>query len=270
MSEALIVRADHAPVAVLTLNRPDRRNALSRDLIAQLGDLLAQVGVEPGVRAVVLTGTGPSFCAGMDLKEATDAIGSAEAERQAVADIRSIADLIQQLHTLPKPTIAALNGDAYAGGAGLALACDFIIAARTARIGYPEVRRGLVAAVVMHDLVHQVGARRARSLLLTGEPLGAEEAERWGLVNGLVATESCLAEAIALGRKLAASAPIALATTKRLLDETTGRPTDLRGPAAVSAAVRVSEEAEEGMLAFLEKRPPAWAVLERGSTGERS
>lgn len=258
MSEPAILRNDRGSVVILTLNRPHRRNALSRDLVVELSDQLTKIEAESGTRAVVLTGADPVFCAGMDLKESLDSSGTPESEQRAIADLQGIADLVDQLHRLSKPTIAALNGDAFAGGAGLAGACDFVIAAEQARIGYPEVRRGLVAAVVMHDLVRQVGDRRARFLLLTGEPISASEAERWGLINRVVPSQSCLTEAVGLGASLTASAPGALATTKRLLDETSGRPANLRGPAAVTAAIRVSEEAEEGMLAFLEKRQPRW------------
>jgi methylglutaconyl-CoA hydratase len=258
MSEPAILRDDRGSVVILTLNRPHRRNALSRDLVVELSDQLTKIEAESGTRAVVLTGSDPVFCAGMDLKESLDSSGTPESEQRAIADLQGIADLVDQLHRLSKPTIAALNGDAFAGGAGLAGACDFVIAAEQARIGYPEVRRGLVAAVVMHDLVRQVGDRRARFLLLTGEPISASEAERWGLINRVVPSQSCLTEAVGLGASLTASAPGALATTKRLLDETSGRPANLRGPAAVTAAIRVSEEAEEGMLAFLEKRQPRW------------
>jgi enoyl-CoA hydratase/carnithine racemase len=111
----------------------------------------------------------------------------------------------------------------------------------------------------MHDLTRLVGDRRARQLLLTGEPVSAAAAERWGLVNRVVPAEECLPTALALGQSLAESGPIALATTKKQLDEASRRPRDLRGSAAVSAAIRVSEEAAEGMAAFLEKRPPRWA-----------
>lgn len=260
MNEPIVVRTDHAEVCVLTLNRPEVRNALSRTLIARLSDLLSHASTDPRVRAVVLTGTGPAFCAGMDLKEASATVDTPEAEKQTVADVQAIADLIQQLHTTPKPTIAALNGDAFAGGAGLATACDFVFAARTARIGYPEVRRGLVAAIVMHDLIRQVGARRARALLLTGAPISAEEAQRWGLVNRVVDPSRCIDEAIELGQSLIGSAPVAVETTKRLLDESAGLPKTLRGAAAITAAIRISDEAEEGMRAFLEKRAPRWCA----------
>ncbi|HWE35637.1 MAG TPA: enoyl-CoA hydratase/isomerase family protein [Isosphaeraceae bacterium] len=259
MADALVLRDDHGPVAVLTLNRPDRRNALSRALIAALGDALDAVEPEPAVRAVVLHGAGPAFCAGMDLKEATGLDPSPEAERRAVADAQAIADLIQQVHRFPRPVVAAVNGPALGGGAGVALACDFVVADESAQIGYPEVRRGLVAAIVLHDLVRQTGDRRARELLLTGEPIDARTAERWGLVNRVAPAGRALDEAIAMARGLVGSAPLALSTIKRLLDESTNRPADLRGAAAVSASVRVGDEAAEGMRAFLEKRPPRWA-----------
>ncbi|CAN5907789.1 enoyl-CoA hydratase/isomerase family protein [soil metagenome] len=258
MSWPLLLREDRGPVAVLTLNRPDRRNALSRALLDVLNDALGQLEFEPGVRAVVLTGSGPTFCAGMDLKEAADAGTGTEAEASAVDDARAIADLIDAAHKHPRPTIAALQGDALGGGAGLATACDFVLMADSARIGYPEVRRGVVAAIVLHDLARQIGDRRARQLLLTGEPIDSATAERWGLVNRVVPASECLNEAIALGQSLAAGAPRALEATKRLLDEATRRPDGLRGAAAISAAIRVSEEADEGLRAFLEKRKPSW------------
>jgi methylglutaconyl-CoA hydratase len=262
MSEPGVMRVDHGPVAVLTLNRPERRNALSRGLIDALADALRKTAAERRIRAIVLTGAGPTFCSGMDLKEAAATIDSAEAEKQAVADVRSIADLIQQVHAIPKPTITALNGDAYAGGAGLAAATDFVVAESHARIGYPEVKRGLVAAIVMHDLVRQIGTRRTRSLLLTGDAITAEEAERWGLVHRVVDSGASVAAAIELGKSLAASGPVALATTKRLLDEVSGFPISLQGAAAITAAVRVSDEAEEGIRSFLEKRPADWSATE--------
>lgn len=255
----ILLRDDQGSVVVLTLNRPERRNALSRALVAELSDALDGLAVEPGPRAVVLTGAGTVFCAGMDMKEAVEGDRRAEAEGRAVADAQAIAHLIAQIHAFPKPTIAALNGPALAGGAGLALACDFALMADDATLGYPEVRRGLVAAIVVHDLVRLLGDRRARELLLGGEPIDAPTAERWGLINRIHPRESVLPEALALGRRLAGSGPRAVATIKTLLDEATGRPADLLGAAAISASVRVSDEATEGMNAFLEKRPPRWA-----------
>jgi methylglutaconyl-CoA hydratase len=262
MSPSDFVRLeDRGPIALITICRPERRNALSAQLIAGLSDALDRARYNPVTRAIVLTSEGATFCAGMDLKEAHQAAaaGDVQAERAAIAAAQAMSDLFVQIHDSPKPVIAALNGDALAGGAGLAMACDLVVAADAARIGYPEVKRGLVAAIVMHDLTRLVGDRRARQLLLTGEPISAAEAERWGLVNRVVPAGECVAEAVTMGRSLAESGPIALATTKKQLDEASRRPRDLRGSAAVSAAIRVSEEAAEGMAAFLEKRPPRWA-----------
>ncbi len=257
----LVERTDHGPIAVLTLNRPERRNALSRGLIAALSDAFDAIEAHPGVRAVVLAAHGPSFCAGMDLKEASARDpDTPEASRAAVADTMAIADLIDRVHRFPRPVVAAVAGDALAGGAGLALACDLVVLADGARIGFPEVRRGLVAAIVLQDLVRQAGDRPARELLLTGLPIDADRALAWGLVNRVVPAARCLDAALALAAGVVEGGPVALATTKQLLDESSRRPNDLRGAAAVSAVVRDSDEGREGMLAFLQKRPPRWAT----------
>ena len=139
-------------------------------------------------------------------------------------------------------------------------ACDMAVAAEAARIGYPEVRRGLVAAIVMHDLIRQIGDRRARQLLLTGDLISGELAVDWGLVNTVTTADECLTEAIRMAAGLVQCGPSALATTKRLLDETEGRPPNLRGAAAISAVIRGSEEAREGIAAFVEKRAPRWTA----------
>ncbi len=257
MSHGLVLTAEHGSVRVLTLNRPERRNALNRELIAALGDELDRATVSASVRAIVLTGSGTCFCAGMDLSRLAE--GKEIDEAEAIDDANSIADIIDQIHTFPKPTIAALNGDALAGGAGLALACDFVIANETARIGYPEVLRGLVAAVVLHDLVSLAGLTLARRLLLTGEPITAREALDHGLIYQCLPLEHDLKVAIELAKSLGGGGPLAIATTKRLLNETSSRPKSLRGSAAISASVRVSEEAAEGIKAFFDKRPPHWA-----------
>jgi methylglutaconyl-CoA hydratase len=258
MSAQLLTREDFGPVALITLNRPERRNALSRDLVARLRDVLDDVGVDSAIRAVVLTGAGAAFCSGMDLKEAVYTEASPETEQETIGIIREFADLIQTLHVLPKPTVAAVNGDALAGGAGLIGACDLAIAAQTARIGFPEVRRGLVPAIVVHDLCRQVGDRRTRQLLLSGEPISSKEALDWGMLSA-IAPGNVVEMALAVARRFVECAPLALATTKLLIDEATDRPRDLRGAAAVSAANRVAAEAREGMLAFVEKRPPSWS-----------
>jgi methylglutaconyl-CoA hydratase len=259
MSSPLIIRQDRGPVTVLTMNRPDQRNALSRALLARLRDEIEQVSVDQRVRALVLTGAGKVFCAGMDLKEAAANDSAADAQEQTIATLQEFADLLQRLHTLPKPTIAAVNGDAIAGGAGLMAACDVAIAAENTRIGYPEVQRGLVPAIVMHDLTRQVGDRRARELLLGGGLVDSTTAHAWGLVNSVTTSAACLDVGVRIAEALCQCAPGALATIKKLLDEAAGRPDSLRGAAAISAAARLSDEAKEGIRAFVEKRSPAWA-----------
>ena len=260
MSAHLVQREDRGSVAILTLNRAEKRNALSRALVAAFRDALEKVRVDERVRVVVVTGAGSAFCSGMDLQEAASLGDGAESEPGAIAILEQLADMLQYLHTLPKPTIAAVNGHALAGGAGLMAACDLAVVAETAMIGYPEVKRGLVAAIVMHDLSRQIGDRRARQLLLSGEAISAQVGRDWGLVNVVTPPDKCLAEAVRLGHELASCAPGAIAATKRLLDEAASRPVDLRGAAAVSVAVWVSDEAREGTRAFVEKRPPAWAA----------
>ncbi len=257
-----VVREDRDLVAILRLNRPEKRNALSRALIDGLSDRLDQVAVAPGIRAVVLTGAGAAFCTGMDLKEAAEclALSEPEASARAVADLQAYGDLLDRVHTFPRPIVAAVAGDALAGGAGLAMACDLVVLASEARLGYPEVKRGIVASVVMHDLVRLIGDRRARQLLLTGEPIDAATALEWGLVNEVCPGAEALERAIAIARRFDACAPQALATTKELLDEAARRPLSLRGAAAVSAALRGTDEAVEGIRAFVEKRAHGWKI----------
>ena len=254
MKAQWIQRENRGATAILTLNNAARRNALSRALVDQLADALAQIDGEPQTRVVILTGDGSVFCSGMDLKETR----ADPDDSEAIADAQRLADLFDSIHGLGKPTIAALNGDAYAGGAGLAMSCDFAIAAEGVKIGYPEVKRGLVASIVMHDLIRLVGERRARGLLLTGEAIEAEQALDWGLLTAIAPASQLLEQAEALAARLAENGPNALRITKKLIDEATRRPQDLRGAAAVTAAVRVSDEAREGVAAFLEKRSPRW------------
>jgi methylglutaconyl-CoA hydratase len=257
-SSSVLAREDRGPIVVLILNRPDRRNALSRELVDRLSEAIDELAVDASVRILILSGAGSCFCAGMDLKEAADPNGSVEAESLAVRDAKGIAHLIQQIHTFPKITVAELNGDALGGGAGLAMACDFLLMADRARIGFPEVLRGLVPAIVVHDVVRHLGDKRTRQLLLTGSLLSASQAFQWGLANQVIEADSLRTETLATARRMLAAAPRAIETTKRLIDEATRWPADLRGAAAISAAARVSDEATEGLQAFLEKRRTRW------------
>src|SRR5712692_5509375 len=186
MSDALVLYTIEPPAAVITLNRPAKRNALSRGLIAALTDTFQRVREDAAARCVILTGAGSAFCAGMDLAELAESLDLPEtpaAKTSIWDDALRLANLFDLIYTLPKPTIAAVNGAAAAGGAGLVTVCDLALAVPEARIGYPEVRRGLVAAMVMPHLLRHVGERTARFLLLTGETIDSAEALRCGLIN---------------------------------------------------------------------------------------
>jgi methylglutaconyl-CoA hydratase len=259
MSTDLVLYELRSPAAVLTLDRPDRRNALSRGLIAALGDALARARDDSGARCVILTGSGPSFCAGMDLAELQEALAAPETA-PVWDDALRLAKVYDLLYTLPKPTLAAVNGAAVAGGAGLVSVCDLALAAPGAKFGYPEVRRGLVAAMVMPHLLRHVGERTARYLLLTGELIDAEEACRVGFVNAVVPAEQLLERALAWGRALAEGGPQALARTKELLHRFSHQALSLEEAARASAAPRLTEECRQGLEAFFAKRPAPWAA----------
>ncbi len=258
MSDALVRYESSPPAAVLIINRPDKRNALSRALIAALADAFTKAQHD-SARCVILTGAGSVFCAGMDLAELAESV-----KRRDQADViwdnaLQLARLYEQIYTFPKPTIAAVNGAAVAGGAGLVTVCDLAVAVPEARFGYPEVRRGLVAAMVMPHLLRHVGERMARYLLLTGELIDAEEARLSGLVNQIVPGAQLLDVALGLGRSLAEGGPQALTRTKELLRQFSRQALSVEECAQASAAPRLTEECRQGLEAFFAKQPAPWA-----------
>jgi methylglutaconyl-CoA hydratase len=260
MNDELVRYESRKPAAVLTLNRPDRRNALSRGLIAALTAAFGRARDDAAVRCVILTGAGNAFCAGMDLAELQESLTEGKKKQAPVwDDALRLAKLYDLMYTLPKPTIAAVNGAAVAGGAGLVSACDLAVAVPEARFGYPEVRRGLVAAMVMPHLLRHVGEHMARYLLLTGELIGAEEACRAGLINAVAPAEQLLARALAWAHALAEGGPNALARTKELLQLFSRQAVGLEEAAKASAAPRLSDECKQGLEAFFNKRPAPWA-----------
>jgi methylglutaconyl-CoA hydratase len=246
------------PAAVLTLNRADKRNALSRGLITALGDAFERARNDPEARCVILTGAGPVFCAGMDLTELAESAREPAETTPVWEDALRLARVYDLIYTLPKPTIAAVNGPAVAGGAGLATVCDLAVAVPEARFGYPEVRRGLVAAMVMPHLLRHVGERVARYLLLTGELIGAAEARGCGLVNAVVSPEELVKQAAAWARSLAEGGPSALKRTKELLHQLSRQPLSVAEAARESAAPRLTEECQQGLRAFFAKQPAPW------------
>jgi methylglutaconyl-CoA hydratase len=247
------------PAALVTLNRPDRRNALSRELIAALTAAFTRAREDAAVRCVILTGAGHAFCAGMDLAELQESLAAGSGESPVWDDALRLATLYDLIYTLPRPTIAAVNGPAVAGGAGLVSVCDLAVAAAEARFGYPEVRRGLVAAMVMPHLLRHVGERMARQLLLTGDLIDAEEARRAGFVNAVAPAEQVLTRALSWAHSLAEGGPQALASTKALLQRFSRQALSLEEAARASAAPRLTEECRQGLEAFFAKRPAPWA-----------
>lgn len=256
MSEPLVlIERDGNGIVMLTLNRPEKRNALSIALIDALQAAVDAAGREPGNRVIILRGAGRVFCAGLDLQEA-----SAAQNLQPV--IERVSHLMQALHASPLITIAAVHGTAIAGGAGLVAACDFAVLADDAQIGYPEVRRGIVAAIVMTLLRRQLRERDARELLLLGEPVDARRALEMGLVNRVVPAGAVLEEARRLAATAMKGAPLAAARTKQLLDELWPRSVsqDVKLALDHHSAAGGADEAREGMASFLEKREPRWTA----------
>jgi methylglutaconyl-CoA hydratase len=260
MTAPLVKVHVHGPTGSIILNRPEKRNALSRELLAQLQQALDDLHLERRVRGVILTGAGAAFCAGMDLAEMLAAREQPDPLEQWRQDALAYKELLETMLRFPKPLVAAVVGPALAGGAGLVLACDMVVAGSSASLGLPEPRRGLVAGLVAPLLAFRAGAGRAAHLLLTGRTIDAVQAERWGLFHEVVADEQVWARGAQLVEECAQGAPESLLLTKKLLNETIGESltTLLGAGAAVSATARTTEAAAEGLAAFLEKRPPIW------------
>jgi methylglutaconyl-CoA hydratase len=255
----LVQYATRGPAAVVTLNRPDRRNALSRALIAELTAAVSQAAADTAVRVVILTGNGPAFCAGMDLDELRATVQAAADPDLAWDDAHKLSALYELLYTLPKPTVAAVNGPAVAGGAGLVTVCDLAVAVPGAKFGYPEVRRGLVAAMVLPHLLRHVNERVARWLLLTGELIDGPDALRYGLVNAVTSPDELLAVADRWAGSLAQGGPKALATTKSLLRQCSRQSLSVQDLAKASAEPRLTDECRGGLAAFFDGKPVPWA-----------
>jgi len=252
---------DERGVATLALNRPGRHNALSAALIDALADALEAAAGDPAVRVVVLTGTGPTFCAGADIGEMRD---SAEApvaanEREAAR----LAALLERLDRLPRPTVARVQGNAFGGALGLVAACDVAVAADAAVFALTEVRLGIVPAMISPYVMRAIGARQARRYFLTGERIVAREAERLGLVHAAVPAASLDDAVEALARDLLLGAPGAQAEAKRLVRRVQDRSDSSDAALAAETAhwiarLRAAPEGREGLSAFLEKRKPSW------------
>ncbi len=250
--------AHDAAIATITLNRPDKRNAISYELIENLLAALDEVANSSAL-VLVLTGAGKAFCSGMDLEDLKALVG--RSPEQGLKDSEIMARLFRSLYDFPRPTIAAVNGAAIAGGCGLATLCDFTVAVPDAKFGYTEVRIGFVPAIVSTFLLRQVGEKHARDLLLTGRIVGAEEAHRIGLINEIVSEENLIPRARELASQVMENSPVSLECTKRLLSDHARLELDAQIRSAVheNAAIRATRDFHEGISSFLEKRKPRWS-----------
>jgi methylglutaconyl-CoA hydratase len=245
-------------IATITLNRAEKRNAISFELIDDLLGALKEVETSDAI-VLILTGAGKAFSSGMDLENLKALMG--RSPEQNLQDSETMVRLFRSLYEFPKVTIAAVNGAAIAGGTGLALLCDFTLAVPEAKFGYTEVRIGFVPAIVSTFLLRQVGEKHARDLLLTGRIIGAEEALRLGLINEILAPENLMMRARELAGALMENSPASLRATKQLLSDHARAELDVQIEAAVreNAAIRTTADFREGILAFLEKRKPLWS-----------
>ena len=257
MNYKTIVVTDSASIRTIMLNRPERRNAMTPDMQTELTSALGDTA-SSGCRVLVLTGAGEAFCSGLDLSELHSAKEKSPADHRD--DAERIARLLIALYELPVPTIAAVDGSAIAGGAGLAFLCDFTLATPESKFGFTEVRIGFVPALVSAFLALQIGDKRSRDLLLTGRLFDAGEAHRLGLVNEIVAPEKLAERVQALANMLIANSPQSLKATKLLLTQQNKARLDSAIAQALEANALSRETADfrEGVTAFLEKRMPVW------------
>ena len=252
-----ILVKDNPPVRTITLNRPERRNAMTQAMRTELISALEDTAVSD-CRVLILTGAGDAFCSGLDLSELESLHGKTAAEYRI--DAEQLARLFMTLYELPIPTIAAVQGAAIAGGTGLAMICDFALATPSAKFGFPEVRIGFVPALVSAFLSLQAGEKVCRELLLTGRVFGADEAQRYGLVNEVVGIDQLMTRAKSLAEGLLANSSQAMRATKQLLAAQNRSWLQSAIAAAIEASTesRLTSDFHEGISAFLEKRKPVW------------
>jgi methylglutaconyl-CoA hydratase len=249
----------HERVATVTLNRPEVRNAFNEATIAELALAFDELGRDEDVRAIVLAANGPAFCAGGDLNWMKAMAAYSLEENHA--DATRLADMLRTIYLCPKPVVARVQGDCYAGGMGLVAACDVVVAADTANFCLSEARLGLTPATISPYVVKAMGEQAARRYFLTAERFTAAEAHRIGLVHELVALDALDASVAAVVKALVSNSPNAVGEAKRLVRDMAGRPIDdalVADTANRIAAIRASGEGREGVAAFLEKRKPSW------------
>lgn len=257
-TDDILINIDEPGVATITLNRPERHNAFDDRLLLELHHAMNICRDEPKVKAVVLTASGNSFCAGADLGWMQRMAGYSEEENYR--DALFMADFFADLALFPKPTLARVQGPAFGGGVGLVAACDIAVASDSARFAISEVKVGLIPAVISPYLERAMGARNTRRLALTGEPFSARQARELGLVHAVTDSGLLQAEVDRQTELLLASAPAAMAAVKERIcgwrnEQLRAVGSDM---AQAIAKIRVSAEGREGIAAFLAKRKPVW------------
>lgn len=249
-------------VATVTLNRPELRNAFNEHAIAELALAFDELGRSDTVRAIVLAANGPSFCAGADLNWMKKMAGYSHEENQD--DALRLADMLRTIYLCPKPTVAKVQGDCYAGGMGLVAACDIVVAVDTAGFCLSEVKLGLIPATISPYVIKAMGEQAARRYFLTAERFDAVEAHRIGVAHEVVAADALDATVTGIVKALVNNSPNAVKEAKTLVREIVGQPVDdalLNDTAGRIAAIRSSLEGREGVASFLEKRKPTWLNL---------
>lgn len=267
----LDISRPHPGVTVVWLNRPQKHNAMTQALITELHDTLSTLGKDDNTRVLVLAGRGKSFCSGADLNYMKSMVDFSHEEN--VDDAQRFAAMLQALHSFPKPVIAALHGNVFAGATGLAACSDIVIAADDARFCISEVKLGLVPAVISPYVVGRIGAHQARRYCLTAEVFSAEAAQQAGLVHRCVPADALMNEVMDTAMQLRGNAPRAMATTKNLINYLVPVPasreiTDYT--AALIARVRTAQEAQSGLQAFLDKQPAPWVQDAAPGSGQVS
>jgi methylglutaconyl-CoA hydratase len=248
-------------IATVTLDRPEVRNAFNDELIARLAQAFAELGPRPDVRCIVLAANGPAFCAGADLNWMRRMADYTRGEN--LADAGQLAAMLRAIFECPKPTIARIQGDVFAGGTGLVAACDIAVAVDTATFCLSEVKLGLIPATISPYVIRAMGARAAHRYFLTAERFSAAEAHRIGFVHEVVAASELQAKVNELAQSLVGAGPEAVRACKRLVHDVAGEsitPELVARTVAGIADIRASREGREGVQSFLNKRKPDWLL----------
>lgn len=254
MASQILYSVDEAAgIARVTLDRPERRNALNRALVEELKEALDLAESDERVRVIVIAGSGPDFCAGADLRELQQAVEAGP--EVSLAEAMALGNLFILIRKISKPVVALVHGQALAGGAGLATACDLVLARSDARLGYPEVRLGFVPAMVMAILRRSLGEKRAFEMIALGNSIDADTAHRFGLVNRVFEAGSFDQEAAAFLESLASRSASAVALSKRLLYQIEGASFEaaIQEGARVNVIARETDDCRDGVRRFLER-----------------